>query len=167
MSRNPAHVPWSVDDDPKIRSGLAKHLTEQGVRVTAAADGHDMQLKLANAHIDLACSGRDDAGRGWMSICRRMATETKIPVVFLTAIAAETQIASIGLEIGAEDYVCKPFSPRELLARIRVVLRRKGAQALGTRKERGHAVRLCRLASRCSRPYTNVPVRCPRRSDNG
>ncbi len=123
-----------VDDDPKIRSGLAKYLTEQGVRVTAAADGHDMQLKLANAHIDLLVLDVMMPGEDGLSICRRMATETKIPVILLTAIAAETD-RIIGLEIGAEDYVCKPFSPRELLARIRVVLRRKGAQALGQEKK--------------------------------
>lgn len=116
-----------VDDDPKIRSGLSKFLSEQGLRVTTANDGRDMQVKLANAKIDLAILDVMMPGEDGLSLCRKLAAETTIPVILLTAVAGETDRV-IGLEIGAEDYVCKPFSPRELLARIRVVLRRKNHQ---------------------------------------
>lgn len=132
MTRNP-HV-LVVDDDPKIRSGLAKFLCDQGVRVTVAADGRDMQAKLVNAHIDLIVLDVMMPGEDGLSICRRIAADTEIPVILLTAVAAETD-RIVGLEIGAEDYVCKPFSPRELLARIRVVLRRKSMHVSGTSKK--------------------------------
>jgi len=122
MARSP-HI-LIVDDDPKIRNGLSKFLSEQGLRTTTACDGRDMQAKLANANIDLAILDVMMPGEDGLSLCRKLAAETSIPVILLTAVAGETDRV-IGLEIGAEDYVCKPFSPRELLARIRVVLRRR------------------------------------------
>lgn len=128
MTRNP-HV-LIVDDDPKIRSGLAKYLFDQGVRVTVAADGRDMEVKLSSANIDLIVLDVMMPGEDGLTICRRTTAETDIPVILLTALAAETD-RIIGLEIGAEDYVCKPFSPRELLARIRVVLRRRRTAKTG------------------------------------
>jgi two-component system, OmpR family, response regulator len=123
MNRTP-HI-LIVDDDPKIRNGLSKFLTEQGLRITTASDGRDMQAKLANASIDLIILDVMMPGEDGLSLCRKFSADDNVPVILLTALAAETD-RIIGLEIGAEDYVCKPFSPRELLARIRVVLRRKG-----------------------------------------
>lgn len=121
MARTP-HI-LIVDDDPKIRRGLAKFLAEQGVRVTAAGDGREMEQKLAAASVDVVVLDVMMPGENGLSLLRRLRADTKIPVILLTAVASETDRV-IGLELGAEDYVCKPFSPRELLARIRVVLRR-------------------------------------------
>lgn len=132
MSRTP-HI-LIVDDDPKIRNGLSKFLSEQGLRTTTASDGRDMQAKLANASIDLIILDVMMPGEDGLSLCRKLSAENVVPVILLTALAAETD-RIIGLEIGAEDYVCKPFSPRELLARIRVVLRRKGHVSAGQPKE--------------------------------
>lgn len=131
MSRTP-HI-LIVDDDPKIRTGLSKFLSEQGLRSTTAADGHEMQSKLANASIDLVILDVMLPGEDGLSICRKLAAESTTPVILLTAVAGETD-RIIGLEIGAEDYVCKPFSPRELLARIRVALRRRDLAIPGQAK---------------------------------
>ncbi len=135
MSRTP-HI-LIVDDDPKIRRGLAKFLSEQGVRVTAAADGREMDEKLAAAHIDVIVLDVMMPGENGLSLLRRLRADAKVPVILLTAVAGETDRV-IGLELGAEDYVCKPFSPRELLARIRVVLRRA---------EHGHVARRDKAAT--------------------
>jgi len=121
-----------VDDDPTIRNGLSKFLIEQGLRVSTATDGRDMQSRLAAANIDLVVLDLMMPGEDGLSLCRKLAADTTIPVILLTAVAGETDRV-IGLEIGAEDYVCKPFSPRELLARIRVVLRRRDASVLAAR----------------------------------
>jgi two-component system, OmpR family, response regulator len=123
-----------VDDDPKIRRGLAKFLVEQGVRVTVAADGREMDEKLAAANVDVVVLDLMMPGESGLSLLRRLRADTPIPVILLTAVAGETDRV-IGLELGAEDYVCKPFSPRELLARIRVVLRRT-QQEHGTKHDR-------------------------------
>jgi two-component system, OmpR family, response regulator len=131
MTRTP-HI-LLVDDDPKIRSGLAKFLTEQGLRVTTAPDGRDMQAKLAHANIDLIVLDVMMPGEDGLSICRKLAGESRVPIILLTAVAGEMDRV-VGLELGAEDYVCKPFSPRELLARIRVVLRRRALTATDQEK---------------------------------
>ncbi|MFM9940423.1 MAG: response regulator [Hyphomicrobiaceae bacterium] len=122
MSRTP-HI-LIVDDDPKIRSGLSKFLTEQGLRVTIASDGRDMQVKLSHANIDLIVLDVMMPGEDGLSLCRKLSSDGAVPIILLTAVAGEIDRV-IGLELGAEDYVCKPFNPRELLARIRVVLRRR------------------------------------------
>ena len=126
MSRTP-HI-LVVDDDPKIRTGLSKFLTEQGLRVTVANDGRDMQGKLAHANIDLIVLDVMMPGEDGLSLCRKLAGDGGVPIILLTAVAGEMDRV-VGLELGAEDYVCKPFNPRELLARIRVVLRRRPATA--------------------------------------
>lgn len=112
-----------VDDDTQIRRGLAKFLSEQGLRVTAASDGREMFEKLAGARFDVVILDVMLPGEDGLSLLRRLRAESAIPAILLTALAGETD-RIIGLEIGAEDYVCKPFSLRELLARVRVVLRR-------------------------------------------
>lgn len=113
-----------VDDDPKIRTGLSRFLVGQGMRVTAAVDGNDMRAKLAKAAVDLIVLDVMMPGEDGLSLCRKLSAETDIPIILLTAVVGETDRV-IGLELGADDYICKPFSPRELLARIRVVLRRR------------------------------------------
>jgi two-component system OmpR family response regulator len=126
MNRTP-HI-LVVDDDPRIRIGLRKFLISHGLRVSLAADGRDMQEKLDRARVDLVVLDVMLPGEDGLSLLRRLRAETRIPVILLTALANETD-RIIGLEIGAEDYVCKPFSLRELLARIRVVLRREQASS--------------------------------------
>jgi len=121
-----------VDDDPQIRNGLSKFLTGQGLRVTTAVDGRDLADKLSAARIDLIILDVMMPGDDGFALCRRLTRETDIPVIMLTAVDSETDRV-LGLEIGAEDYVCKPFGPRELLARIRVVLRRGNGEKSPTK----------------------------------
>ncbi|MGY6251376.1 response regulator [Bosea thiooxidans] len=128
-----------VDDDPTIRQGLSRFLTGQGLRVTTAKDGREMETKLAAARIDLVILDVMMPGEDGFSLCRKLSNETELPVIMLTAVDTETDRV-LGLEIGAQDYVCKPFSPRELLARIRVVLRR-GNGSKPSAKETSHVVR--------------------------
>ena len=133
MTRTP-HI-LVVDDDSKIRRGLAKFLAEQGLRVTAAGDGREMREKLAAARVDLVVLDVMMPGDDGLALLRWLRSETALPAILLTAVAGETDRV-IGLELGAEDYVCKPFSPRELLARIRVVLRRAGQGEAGKDERR-------------------------------
>jgi two-component system OmpR family response regulator len=113
-----------VDDDPKIRAGLAKFLGEQGFRVSVASDGKQFREKLASSNLDLIVLDVMLPDGNGLSLLRQMPLEQRIPVILLTAVAEEADRV-IGLELGAEDYICKPFGLRELLARIRVVLRRQ------------------------------------------
>ncbi|MBR1132785.1 response regulator [Bradyrhizobium iriomotense] len=115
-----------VDDDPKIRSGLAKFLGQQGLRVSVASDGKQFRERLASSKLDLIVLDVMLPDESGLSLLRQTQADKPIPVILLTAVAEETDRV-IGLELGAEDYVCKPFSLRELLARIRVVLRRRSA----------------------------------------
>lgn len=131
MTRAP-HI-LVVDDDPKIRSGLSRFLAEQGLRVTVASDGRDMQAKLATASVDVIVLDIMMPGEDGLSLCRKLSVENSVPIILLTAVAGEMDRV-IGLELGAEDYVCKPFNPRELLARIRVVLRRRSASPAAQRR---------------------------------
>lgn len=96
MNRTP-HI-LVVDDDPKIRSGLLKFLTDQGLRVTTAADGRDMRAKMANASIDLVILDVMMPGEDGLSICRKFGADNPIPVILLTAVAGETT-ASSGLRL--------------------------------------------------------------------
>jgi two-component system phosphate regulon response regulator OmpR len=114
-----------VDDDPRLRDLLKRYLTEQGFLVYAAENGHDMQKYWQRDIFDLlvldVMMPEDDG----FSICRRLRQQNDLtPVIMLTAkTQAHDRIA--GLEMGADDYLSKPFNPRELLARIQAILRRK------------------------------------------
>ena len=116
-----------VDDDRALRALVAKHLAEHGFRVTQAANGREMSAALENGPVRPGGAPRPhDAGRkSGLSLCRKLCEESGPPVIMLTAMGSEVDRV-IGLEIGADDYVTKPFSPRELVARIRAVLRRAG-----------------------------------------
>ncbi len=112
-----------VDDEAALREPLAEYLTRQGFLVTAAASAAEARsrLKEDKPHIvllDIMMPGEDG-----LSLCRHLVESRDIPVIFLTA-RAEATDRIVGLEIGADDYVNKPFEPRELVARIRSVLRR-------------------------------------------
>lgn len=115
-----------VDDDPKIRSGLAKFLGQQGLRVSIAGDGREFREKLGSSKPDLIILDVMLPDENGLNLLRQTQAGAAVPVILLTAVAEETDRV-IGLELGAEDYVCKPFGLRELLARIRVVLRRQSA----------------------------------------
>jgi len=112
-----------VDDDPQIRSLLTEYLNENGVRVSTAPNGQEMSQVLADEAIDLVILDLRLANEDGMAIARSLRERLAIPVVMLTGVRDEADRV-MGLELGADDYVTKPFSPRELLARIRTVLRR-------------------------------------------
>ena len=112
-----------VDDDREIRDLTGRYLGKHGFRVDSAADAKAMDRKLRDGRFDLIVLDLMLPGEDGLSICRRLRAATRIPIVMLTAVAEDTD-RIIGLEIGADDYLTKPFNPRELLARIRAVLRR-------------------------------------------
>ena len=127
---NPATPPriLIVDDDADIRSLLADYLGEQGWLVSTAQDGTAMQQVLDSTPIDLIVLDLTLPGSDGLILCRDLRARTAIPVIMLTARSAPLD-RILGLEIGADDYLCKPFEPRELLVRIRNVLRRNGSAA--------------------------------------
>jgi two-component system OmpR family response regulator len=112
-----------VDDERSIREPLASYLARVGFRVTGAADAAEARQVLAAHAIDLVLLDIMMPGESGLSLLGFIRASTKVPVILLTARAEETDKV-IGLEIGADDYVVKPFSPRELEARIKTVLRR-------------------------------------------
>ena len=118
-----------VDDDPQIRSLLEDYLTENALRVTVAASGQQMSSTLAEEAIDLVVLDLRLAGEDGMAIARSLRDQSAIPIVMLTGVKDEADRV-MGLELGADDFLTKPFSPRELLARIRTVLRRTRSTAL-------------------------------------
>ena len=117
-----AHI-LIVDDDREIRDLTGRYLRKHGFRVDSAADAKQMDRRLRDGRFDLIVLDLMLPGEDGLSICRRLRAATRIPIVMLTAVAEDTD-RIIGLEIGADDYLTKPFNPRELLARIRAVLRR-------------------------------------------
>jgi two-component system OmpR family response regulator len=112
-----------VDDDAGIRGLLCEYLNSAGMQAEAAEDGPSMWRWLENNRADLIVLDLMLPGVDGLSLCRSIADQIKIPVIMLTARGALID-RIIGLEMGADDYMPKPFDPRELLARIKVVLRR-------------------------------------------
>jgi len=121
-----------VDDDREVRTLLSKFLAQHGFRVSVAADGRQMDKALALGQVDLIVLDVMMPGEDGLAICRRLRKDNAVPILMLTASAEETD-RIVGLEIGADDYMAKPFNPRELVARIRAVLRRSHATATPTR----------------------------------
>lgn len=115
-----------VDDHQEIRQLLVRYLGQHGYSVSEAASAHEFRAQLEAGQVphlvvlDIMMPGEDG-----LSLCRHLRATTSLPVIFLTAMAEDTE-RIVGLEIGADDYLVKPFNPRELLARIRAVLRRSG-----------------------------------------
>jgi DNA-binding response OmpR family regulator len=120
-----------VDDDSQIRELLAEYLTESGLRVSTAATGKQMTQILTDEAVDLVVLDLRLAGEDGMAIARSLREQSAIPIVMLTGVREEADRV-MGLELGADDYLTKPFSPRELLARIRTVLRRTKSAAPST-----------------------------------
>jgi len=112
-----------VDDDREIRDLLARFLDKHGMRVSAAADGREMHKVLEGSRIDLIVLDLMLPGEDGLTLCRNLRARSRIPIIMLTAMGEETD-RIVGLEMGADDYLAKPFNPRELLARIKAVLRR-------------------------------------------
>ena len=124
----PAHI-LVVDDQPDIREALCEHLERNGFQATSAQDAAMARDILDKIHVDLIVLDIMMPGETGLSLCRSISEDTKTPVILLTALADDTD-RIIGLEIGADDYVTKPFNPRELLARVRAVLRRSESQTV-------------------------------------
>ncbi len=112
-----------VDDDPEIRHLLTQYLKKNGCQVTAVAEGGGMWMALERGRVDLIVLDLMLPGVDGLELCRDLRARSKVPVIMLTARGDEMDRV-LGLEMGADDYLAKPFSARELLARIKVVLRR-------------------------------------------
>ena len=115
-----------VDDDREIRTLLAEHLDQAGFNTETAADGAQMRARLALRTPDLILLDLNLPGQDGLELCRDLRAGSAVPVIMLTA---RTDVIDriLGLELGADDYLAKPFEPRELVARIRSVLRRTQA----------------------------------------
>ena len=117
-----AHI-LVVDDDREIRSLLRDFLEKNGLRATSVGDGAEARRALAQSHVDLIVLDLMLPHESGLAICRELRATSTIPIIMLTALGEEVDRV-VGLEVGADDYLSKPFSPRELLGRIRAVLRR-------------------------------------------
>jgi two-component system OmpR family response regulator len=125
MTHAPEHL-LVVDDDREIRRLLEEYLAQAGYRVTAVGDGKEMRRALEGNRIDLVVLDLMLPGEDGLTLCRELRGRSNVPVLMLTARGDEID-RIVGLEMGADDYLAKPFSPRELLARIRSILRRAHA----------------------------------------
>ena len=112
-----------VDDDQQIRKLLGRYLAEQNFRVSLAATGREAERRLAEGDIELVVLDLMLPDVSGLDLCRAIRTRSSVPIIVLTALKEDVD-RIIGLEIGADDYLGKPFNPRELVARIRAVLRR-------------------------------------------
>jgi len=117
-----AHI-LVVDDDREIRTLLRDFLEKNGFKATAVADGQETRRALARERFDLIVLDLMLPGESGLSICRELRQTSDLPIIMLTALGEEVDRV-VGLEVGADDYLTKPFSPRELVGRIRAVLRR-------------------------------------------
>ncbi|WP_414154434.1 response regulator [Pseudomonas sp. BNK-43-a] len=112
-----------VDDDDEIRELLCDYLTDTGYHVLAAADGEQMRQQMARHKVELVVLDLMLPGEDGLSLCRQLQAQPGLAVIMLSA-KGSTLDRIIGLEVGADDYLSKPFEPRELIARIKAVLRR-------------------------------------------
>jgi len=112
-----------VDDHREIRDAVSRYLEKNGYRATTARDATEMDARLKTGRFDLIVLDVMMPGEDGLSVCRRLSTNNVAPILMLTALGEETD-RIVGLEVGADDYLPKPFNPRELLARIKAILRR-------------------------------------------
>lgn len=112
-----------VDDHREIRDAVSRYLEKNGLRASTAGDATEMDARLAAGRIDLIVLDIMMPGENGLSVCRRLSAAGGPPILMLTALSDDTD-RIVGLEIGADDYLPKPFNPRELLARIKAILRR-------------------------------------------
>ncbi len=128
-----------VDDHREIRDAVTRYLEKNGFRASAARDAVEMDVKLAAGRFDLIVLDVMMPGEDGLSVCRRLSAEGRTPILMLTALGEETD-RIVGLEIGADDYLPKPFNPRELLARIKAILRRRERVEPSAGQFTGHRV---------------------------
>jgi two-component system OmpR family response regulator len=112
-----------VDDHKEIRESVKRFLEKSGMQATCAKDAREADERLSTGHFDLLVLDVMMPGESGLSLCRRLSIERDLPILMLTALGEETD-RIVGLETGADDYLAKPFNPRELLARIKAILRR-------------------------------------------
>ncbi|WP_102957674.1 response regulator transcription factor [Mangrovicella endophytica] len=124
-----------VEDDPEIGPMLRDALAAGGMTAELATDGRDMDERLRGSAFDLVVLDVMLPGEDGLSLCRRLRAGSNVPILMLTALAEEID-RIIGIEIGADDYITKPFSTREVLARIRGLLRRASYSKVGTERVR-------------------------------
>ncbi len=129
-----------VDDHREIRDAVTRYLEKNGYRADSARDAVEMDARLAVGRYDLIVLDVMMPGEDGLSVCRRLSAEGKTPILMLTALGEETD-RIVGLEIGADDYLPKPFNPRELLARIKAVLRRRTRHEPSAGRLTGHRLR--------------------------
>ena len=129
-----------VDDHREIRDAVTRYLEKNGFRATAARDAVEMDAKLASGRFDLIVLDVMMPGEDGLSACRRLSAGGSAPILMLTALGEDTD-RIVGLEIGADDYLPKPFNPRELLARIKAILRRAERPEPSAGRLSGHQVR--------------------------
>ena len=122
----PIHV-LAVDDDPSVRQMIADYLGDNDIKVTVIGTGREIARAMARETIDLVILDLKLPGEDGMQIARQLRADSDIPIIMLTGRKDEADRV-MGLELGADDYLTKPFSPRELLARIRALLRRSRAK---------------------------------------
>jgi len=127
MTGDMAHI-LVVDDDKRLRELLRKYLTDQGFRVSVAADAADARAKIDGLEFDLLVLDLMMPGESGLDLAQALRRRGTVPILMLTAMA-EPQDRIAGLERGADDYLTKPFEPRELVLRIRTILRRAPARA--------------------------------------
>src|SRR3984893_10633331 len=139
----PIHV-LAIDDDPSVRQMIADYLGDNDIRVTTLASGQAIADVMARHTIDLLILDLKLPGEDGMQIARNLRAESDVPIIILTGRKEEADRV-MGLELGADDCLTKPFSPRELLARIRALLRRSKGEALTEARQRD--VRAYRFAS--------------------
>lgn len=139
MSANREHL-LIVDDDKEIRNLLTDYLEQADYRVTAVGDGKAMRRVLEANRIDLVILDLMLPGEDGLTLCRELRSRTNLPVLMLTARGDEVD-RIIGLEMGADDYLAKPFNPRELLARIKSVVRRAQSLPPNMETDKVHTLR--------------------------
>jgi len=118
-----AHHIVIVDDDREIRGSLSQYLEQSGFRATGIADARSLERLLARQHVDLVVLDARLPDEDGFTICRRLSADARLPIIMLAATGDDLD-RIVGLEMGADDYLTKPFNPRELVARARNVLRR-------------------------------------------
>jgi two-component system, OmpR family, response regulator len=115
-----------VEDDPEISRMMVSFMTDHGFDVSPARSGRDLDKVMSGGKIDCVILDVGLPGEDGLSICRRLRGKSSVPIIMVTARGTETD-RIVGLELGADDYLPKPFNPRELVARVRAVIRRSGA----------------------------------------
>jgi two-component system, OmpR family, response regulator len=144
MAQPPPNI-LVVEDDRETRALIAKYLRNNACNVTTAGDGREMARAMADRPVDLLILDVMLPGEDGLSLCRKVRAAAQTPIIMLTA-RGEDVDRIVGLEMGADDYLAKPFNPRELLARINAVLRRQAAARTASASE--GATALCFLGWR-------------------